>query len=90
MSTKLGILRPEELAQHVGWMRSVAAALALDATDADDLTQEALEAALKKPPANDRSVRPWLAGVMRNLARMRRRSSVRRSSRETAAQDLRQ
>lgn len=53
--------------------------------EAEDLMQEALLAALSAGRRGGPSDRAWMAGVMRNLARMTLRSSSRRRGREAAA-----
>lgn len=76
---------PEDLASHAEWLRRLARSLLRDAEDAEDLAQEAWVVALEsrsRPGAPDR---PWLAGVLRNLARFRLRSDVRRRAREQQA-----
>lgn len=55
--------------------------------EAEDLMQEALLAALAAGRRGGVADRPWLAGVMRNLARMNARSSLRRCRRETAVME---
>ena len=65
-------------------MRALAARL-VRGHDADDLAQEAWLATLTDLPEDDRPKRPWLAGVLRNLARMRARGERRRSERESRA-----
>src|SRR5439155_16466360 len=79
-------LRPDELLAHVDWMRRLARALVHDAAEAEDLAQEGVQAALARPPLADRPVRPWLAGVLRKLARLRARGRGRRVRREAAAE----
>ena len=56
--------------------------------EAEDLMQEALLAALSAGRRGGHADRAWLAGVMRNLARMNARSSLRRLRRETTAAEL--
>ncbi len=69
------------------WLRGFAALLAADVDEADDLAQETLVAAWARPPArDDDSVRPWLAAVLRNRWRMRRRGDARRDAREHAGE----
>ncbi|HJZ84406.1 MAG TPA: RNA polymerase sigma factor [Polyangia bacterium] len=75
---------PEDLLAQRGWMRRLALHLVGDAAAADDVVQEAYVAALRHPPAEGRPVKPWLAAVLRNLARMRARAFVRSRSREEA------
>ncbi len=65
---------------HGEWLRRLARALVGDAA-ADDVVQETYEVALREP-RHDGPLRPWLAGVARNLARMRLRSGSRRAQRE--------
>jgi len=69
------------LAENTAWLRRLARALVGD-SGADDLVQDTLEVALKRPPATDRPIRPWLRTVARNVVRMQRRSSTRREGRE--------
>jgi len=64
---------PEELLAHAGWLRRLALTLVGPAGGAEDLVQETWAAALRRPPDEDRPLRPWLAEVLRNLVRMRRR-----------------
>ncbi len=75
----------EELLAHVGWVRRVAAALARNADEADELEQETWSAALAHLHAAPEDLRAWLAGVVRRVAALRRRSERRRSERELAA-----
>ncbi len=49
------------------------------------MAQDACLAALQHRPGTDRALSGWLATVVRNLARQRRRGDVRRGTRETAA-----
>jgi len=70
------------LLRHSDWLRSLARGLVRDQAAADDLVQETWLAAMKTPPDPDRPARPWLAGVLRNLARMRARAEGRRSWRQ--------
>jgi DNA-directed RNA polymerase specialized sigma24 family protein len=72
----------EELFAHEAWLKRVASSLARH--EADDLVQETWLAAMRRPPENDRPVRPWLARVARNLSRMRHRAEHRRAAREQA------
>lgn len=67
------------------WLRGLAAVLALDADDADDLVQETLVAAWSKPPSEAAGLRPWLASVLRNRFRMLRRGRARCDVREQSA-----
>jgi len=72
---------PEQLLAHAPFVRALARALVRDDAAADDLAQESLLAALQRPPRRG-SVRAWLVGVVRNLARQTRRGDARRLARE--------
>lgn len=80
-------IRPEELLEHAEWVRRLAIALVRDPDAAGDLAQDAMEAAMASPPREAGPVRPWLGGVVRNLARMRWRTDARRRRREALAHD---
>src|SRR5262245_432299 len=70
-------------------LRALARGLLGDGHAAEDLVQEAALAALQRPPAG--RLGAWLRGVVRNLARMRRRGEARQLRREhAAARDLAQ
>jgi RNA polymerase sigma factor (sigma-70 family) len=71
-----------ELLSHSDWLRILARKLVADDATAEDLVQETWLAAMKNPPAVDRPARPWLAGVVRNLAKLRYRTETRRSKRQ--------
>lgn len=75
----------DQLLAQAGWLGALARTLVADPGEADDLVQETWLAALKRPPTDDRPLRPWLARVARNLARMRRRSEGARGERERSA-----
>ncbi len=74
----------EELLAHAEWLRRLARALVGEAA-ADDVVQETYEVALTQPPKRAGALRPWLGGVARNLAKMRKRAGARRARREEAA-----
>ncbi|MGE0547566.1 MAG: sigma-70 family RNA polymerase sigma factor [Kofleriaceae bacterium] len=74
----------ETLLSEQAWMRRVARSLVGDSA-ADDLVQDANQAALRSPPDADRPVRPWLAQVLKNRARTIWRGDQRRHHREAAA-----
>jgi RNA polymerase sigma factor (sigma-70 family) len=76
---------PESLLEHTTWLRRLAAGLVGDRALADDIVQDTFVAALRRPPAEDRPLRPWLARVVRNAARFRWRSDAHRTARETVA-----
>ncbi len=73
-----------ELLAHTDWLLQLARALVGDAA-APDIVQDTFEVALDKPPKREGPIRPWLAGVARNLAKMSLRGKSRREKRETAA-----
>ena len=74
----------ETLLSHAQWVRDLARSLTADAASADDLAQDTLAAALVRPPPAELSPRRWLAGILHNLARERRRRAGRRAARERA------
>lgn len=80
----------DELTAHAAWLRRLALRLVRDAATADDLVQEAWLAALERPPATDRPLRPWLGGVLRNLVKRRARTEHRRTRREERVAELRE
>ncbi len=73
----------DDLLAHAEWLRRLASALVREPGAADDLVQDTLEVALTRPPREPGPVRPWLGGVLRNLARMRARAGARRARRES-------
>src|SRR5262245_29421694 len=82
-------LEIEALLNEAGWLRRLAASLVGDAAQADDLVQDTWVAALRRPPSAERAPRPWLARVVRNLARNAGRDGARRRTREGFAQEER-
>jgi RNA polymerase sigma factor (sigma-70 family) len=74
----------DELLQHADWVRRLARILVRDESLADDLVQDTWVAALRSPPRPGEPPRPWLAEVLRNALRMRRRGDGRRLRREDA------
>jgi len=72
---------PGNLVLNVERLRALARSLVRDAAAADDVIQEACLAALRRGNAS----RPWLVGVVRNLARRRHRDEARRAERERRA-----
>ena len=78
-----GAASAEDLLLHAGWLRRFAVALVQDQDMAEDIVQETLVAAWRRPAAN--TGRPWLARVARNLAIDGWLSSGRRERRELAA-----
>lgn len=77
-------LDPLRLEAHADFVRGLARALLRDEASADDVAQETMLAALRRPRALEGSLRAWLGGVVRNLAVRARRSRVRAGRRERA------
>lgn len=75
----------EELLSQAEWLGALARRLVADPNEADDVVQETWAAALRRPPERERALRPWLAQVARNFARMRRRAEGARSEREASS-----
>ena len=75
----------ELIASETAALRRLARALLRDAAAADDLVQDTWLAAIRRPPATDRPIRPWLARVLRNTAASTLRSADRAKRREAAA-----
>lgn len=74
---------PDEiLLQHLEWIRRLARRMVADDQTAEDLAQETCVVALEHRPREGARVREWLATVMRNALRQRRRGDARRSARE--------
>ncbi len=71
-----------DLARHGGFVRALARQLSADEHDARDVEQEAWLAAWKTPPRSARSLRGWLATVVRNAARQLHRKESARKRRE--------
>jgi RNA polymerase sigma-70 factor (ECF subfamily) len=75
---------PQALLEQLPFIRALARQLVEDPAAAEDVTQDAVVAALERQhPAA--TLRPWLLGVTRNLARLLFRREARRSNRERAA-----
>jgi len=78
-------IEPERLLAQTAWVRRLALSLSRDESSADDLAQEALAMALRKPPSaaqSEGALRAWFAAVTRNLAIHRARGDSRRDRRE--------
>lgn len=75
----------EGLAEDLDWLRRLARRLVVDPADADDLTHEAWLAAQRRGGGAQPMQLSWLAGTVRNLARMARRDVARRRERERRA-----
>jgi RNA polymerase sigma factor (sigma-70 family) len=71
----------EDLLSHAAWLKRLAARLVESSAAAEDLVQDTFVAALRSPPEGDRSPRPWLAQVLRNLVRNRARGAGRLAAR---------
>lgn len=67
------------------WLRHLARALVAEPHAADDLMQDTLLAASRRPDVEPTSLRGWLAGIARRLAARRYRDSQRRERREAEA-----
>jgi DNA-directed RNA polymerase specialized sigma24 family protein len=72
----------EDLLAQAVWLRRLALRLVHDEATADDLTQEALLAALRRPDAARLGLRAWLAGAVRHLLSRRIREESARRRRE--------
>jgi RNA polymerase sigma factor (sigma-70 family) len=79
---------PDAVLGQLDGLRNLARSLVHGDVDADDLLQDAAVSALEHPPApgDPRSLRGWLAAVLRNRWRMDRRGDTRRHAREHAAE----
>jgi len=77
----------DDLLQHAAWLRRLAARLAHDDGEADDLVQRTWLAALRRhgPRARPEGARGWLSRVLRNEARQHRRTQGRRRDHEALA-----
>lgn len=70
------------LHEHAGFLRAIARRLAGDPTRADDLVQETFVRALAQRPSAVRSLRGWLATIVRNVFRDQRDADRARARRE--------
>ena len=83
---KIEVTAPlEELLEHANWVRRLAGGLVAGPHEADDITQDVWQAVLTAKPGTITAPRGWLAGAVRNVVNMRRRSSKRREQRELQA-----
>ena len=73
---------PEALLRQADFVRCLARSLLADASDADDVSQDALVRALETPPRHGDRLRSWLASVVHNGVRQHLRGATRRKSRE--------
>lgn len=76
---------PELLLAHADGLHALARRLLRDANLAEDVVQDAMLAAVRRPPPEGVPLGPWLVGIVRNLARMARRGDARRAVREHLA-----
>src|SRR5204863_20594 len=74
------LLTVDDLLRHAGWLRRLAAGLLGDGDAGQDVAQETMVAAWRRPPATDRDVRPWLATVATNTMRDLARAEARRAA----------
>ena len=70
------------LMEHAGFVRALARSILFDQDAAEDVTQEALLAALKRGGLGKLSLRAWLGRVARNLSLRENRGVGRRRRRE--------
>jgi len=73
------------LLEHREFVLQIARAPLRDEADAQDAVQDTYVAAMQSAPPRKGRVRPWLGGIVRNVARNRRRTELRRVSREAKA-----
>jgi RNA polymerase sigma-70 factor (ECF subfamily) len=78
-------ISPEALLQHAGFVKALARELLRSADRVDDVVQETMLAALRKPPRDRTRLRAWLGAVGRRIALSERRSDGRRPRREREA-----
>ncbi len=76
--------RLEQLLEHRDFLRALATRLVSDPGTQDDLVSDVLKEATLRPPRHE-ELRPWLARVLRNRAKNRRRDAARRHQREREA-----
>jgi len=79
-------VRIETLLREHSWVRRLALRLVHDEHAADDVVQQTWLAALRSPPERQDSLTGWLATVVRNAARTRQRTAIRREAHERRAQ----
>ncbi len=71
--------------EHLDWVRGLARSLVRDASRADDITQEAWLAVLRRPASAGVASKGWLARVVRNAVRQEDRRAAIRSDYEERA-----
>lgn len=72
----------ESLLKHVNWLKALALRLVRDASEADDVVQQTLLQALRRPPRDPQAMGAWLARVAQNEARQMVRGDQARQRRE--------
>lgn len=75
---------PRTLNRHAHFLQALAANLVHDEARAQDLTQDAMVAALERPPRRPAGLQQWLSTVVRNQAFRGWRTRERRSRREAS------
>ncbi len=61
-------IHPDQLLKHMDWLRSLALSLVHDEDLAEDLVQETLLTAVKKPPRESKALASWLKTVLTRFA----------------------
>ncbi|HEX4456323.1 MAG TPA: sigma-70 family RNA polymerase sigma factor, partial [Polyangia bacterium] len=74
----------DQVLANMAWLRRLARRLVADAAARDDVVQRVWLQAIVGQPAVGQALRPWLAGVLKNVVRMGYRSDGRRRQREQA------
>ena len=75
----------DDILGQTGWIRGLARRLVMDAAERDDVVQQVWVEALRKG-RRARALRPWLFGVMRNVARKEFGRDASRRAREEASE----
>lgn len=75
----------QDLLGRADWLRPLARSLVFDQGEAEDCIQETWIAARGATVPRGASPRPWLGGILRNVARMRARGEARRRRRDRSA-----
>ncbi|HEX8952801.1 MAG TPA: sigma-70 family RNA polymerase sigma factor, partial [Polyangia bacterium] len=75
----------DEILGQTAWIRGLARRLVTDAAERDDVVQQVWVETLRKG-SRARALRPWLFGVLRNVARTELRRGASRRAREEAAE----
>ena len=79
MQRRTNRIDSEVVLEHLDWVRGLARSLVRDPGLADDVSQETWLAALRGAPEDRRSLRGWLATVLRRaVLQARRREAIRR------------